>query len=336
MAIRNTKVIDFHIHYSPKALIQEKLNTLKSPDEKRVSYVQGIPSYTTHNGLHDFNKHIEMMDFSGIDIAVISSGEGMGDELEKCKVVNDSLHKAMKTYNGRIIGMAHAPALGGPAALAEMERGIKHLGLKGVAIPSTVQGKGLDHKDLWPFYEKVQQLGTFLFVHPALATPTLGFQGFDAYDLYRTVGREFDLVLATMRLICGGVLDDFPELKVIVSHLSGGISALLGRIKSYQHKDFWGLANDPIHGRTAKEAFEYYISNRLYFDTGGHIGDMTAVKSALLNIPSSQLLFGTDYPQEIRTKEEIRAFVQNIDQLPISEEERNGILGNNGYHLLGL
>lgn len=335
MSNRKRKVIDFHIHYSPKALIQDKLDKLRSPDDKQVSYVQGVPAYTTHNGLHDLDRHIRMMDHAGVDIAVISSGEGMGGDLEKCKIVNDALHEAMAIHEGRIIGMAHAPALGGAAAFAELERGIKQLGLKGVAVTSTVQGKGLDDKELWPFYEKVQELGTFLFVHPALASPTLGFQGFDAYDLYRAVGREFDLVLATIRLICGGVLDDFPDLKIVISHLGGGITSLLGRIKSYQDKEFWGLSGDPVHGRTAKEPFEHYLS-RLYFDTGGHIGDMTAVQAALLNIPSDRLLFGTDYPQEIRTKEEIRQFVDNIDRLPLSRDEVDGILGFNGYQLLGL
>ena len=33
-----------------------------------------------------------------------------------------------------------------------------------------------------------------------------------------------------------------------MSHLGGGLSALLGRIRSYQDKDFWGTADNARHG----------------------------------------------------------------------------------------
>lgn len=334
MSSSKAKVIDFHIHFSPAVLLQERLSSLKSEDDKQVRYVEGVPASTIHHHIHQLNRHLQVMDQVGVDIAVISSAEGMRGDLQKCQVVNDHLHHAMKQFPGRIIGMAHTDPLAGEAGMAELERANRKLGLKGVAIPSTLQGKGLDNPNLWPFYEKVQTLGAFLFVHPALAVPTLGLKGFDQYDLYRTVGREFDLVLAVIRLICGGVLDDFPKLNIVVSHFGGGISALLGRIKSYQDKTFWGLENDPVHGRTAKEPFESYLP-RLYYDTGGNFGDMAAVQSALLNIPSSRLLFGTDYPQEIRGHEEIGQFIENLRKLPLSAEEVDGILGNNALALIG-
>ncbi|MCL6592555.1 MAG: amidohydrolase family protein [Alicyclobacillus sp.] len=329
------KVVDFHIHYSPEPLIRDRLAQLTHPDEKIVSYVQGIPSYTTHNLLHNLDRHLAMMDEAGVDIAVLSSGEGMKGNLETCRRVNEFLAEAMQKYPGRIIGMAHVPPLEGDAALQELERAHKDLGLRGAALPSTVQGKGLDSPELWPFYSKVQELGTFVFIHPALSVQTLGLQGFDKFDLYRTVGREFDLVLATIRLICGGVLDDFPNLRVVISHLAGGISALLGRIRNYQDKEYWGLAHDPVHGKTAKQPFETYL-RKLFFDTGGHFGDSTAVASALLNIPPSQLLFGTDYPQEIRDRNEVREFIERLAEWDLPEAERAGILGENALRLLGL
>ena len=78
----------------------------------------------------------------------------------------------------------------------------------------------------------------FVFVHPALKLNQT--QQFDGYDTARSVGREFSLVMATIRLINSGVFDRHPELIVHMSHLGGGLAALLGRIRSYQDKDFWG------------------------------------------------------------------------------------------------
>jgi predicted TIM-barrel fold metal-dependent hydrolase len=326
--VQRAKIIDFHTHYSPPEFLQET-------EDKVVRYVDGVPSSTVLKKIGQWDKLLQTMDQAGVDISVISSPEGMKGDLDRCRIVNDRLHEAMKRYSGRIIGMANTDPLAGGEGLSELERAVRTLGLKGVVVPSTLKGKSLDDPLLWPFYEKVQQLDTFLFVHPALASPSLGLQGFDKYDLYRTVGREFDLVLATIRLICGGVLDDFPKLKIVISHFGGGISPLLGRIKNYQDKAFWGLANDPIHGRTAKEPFESYIP-RMYYDTGGNFGDITSLQAALLNISADRLFFGTDYPQEIREGKDIGRFITELRSLPLSEGQADNILGGNAAALLGL
>jgi len=327
-------VVDIHIHYSPRALIAQNLAALPSPDAKLTRYTDGIPSYTIHNQLHDLDRHLAMMDHAGMDRAVISSAEGMPGNLERSRLVNDDLHAVLPRYRGRMIGMAHTGPLAGKAGLDELDRAWHALGLRGVAIASTLGGKGLDDGALDPFYEKVQAAGQFVFVHPTLACGTLGTQGFGAYDLFRTVGREFELVTAVLRLVCGGVLDRFPTLRVVMSHFGGGISALVGRIRDYQDKAFWGLAEDPIHGKRPRRDFDHYLRERLYFDTGGHFGEMTAVRAALLNIPPGRLLFGTDYPQEIRAQEDVKAFIAGLRALDLSQAEIDAILGGNAEKLL--
>ena len=65
----------------------------------------------------------------------------------------------------------------------------------------------------------------FVFVHPALK---LNYsQQFDGFDTARSVGREFSLIMATIRLINSGVFDRHPELTVHMAHLSGGIASML-------------------------------------------------------------------------------------------------------------
>jgi aminocarboxymuconate-semialdehyde decarboxylase len=231
--------------------------------------------------------------------------------------------------------MGHTGPLAGKAGLEELDRAWKDLGLRGVAIASTLSGKGLDAEELYPFYEHCQSAGQFIFVHPTLACGTLGTQGFQAYDLFRTVGREFELISAVMRLVCGGVLDEFPRLNIIMSHFGGGITSMVGRIRDYQDKEFWGLLKDPIHGKTPKHPFDHYLS-RLYFDTGGHFGEMTAVHAALLNIPVSHLMFGTDYPQEIRGQDKVKAFIDNLKGMGIPEGDIEAILGGNAARVLGI
>ncbi len=330
-----SRVVDIHIHYSPRKLIEHNLAQLKSPDDKLTRYTDQIPTYTIHNQLHDIDRHLAMMEYAGVDVAVISSAEGMTGDLERCRIVNDELYRETRRFRGRIVGMAHTGTLAGQAGLDELERAWNTLGLKGLAIASTLGGKGLDNQELFPIYEKVQAAGSFIFVHPTLACGTLGRQGFGAYDLFRTVGREFELVTAVVRLVCGGVLDDFPRLDIVMSHFGGGLTALVGRIRDYQDKAFWGLAGDPVHGKRPKHEFDHYLS-RLYFDTGGHFGDMTAVRAALLNIPARNLLFGTDYPQEIRDQKQVKAFIDDLRRLDLPPEQIAAILGGTAARIVGL
>jgi predicted TIM-barrel fold metal-dependent hydrolase len=329
------RVIDVHIHWSPKSLMADNLAQLTSPDAKLTRYTDGVPSYTVHNRLHDLDRHLAMMDHAGLDVAVISSAEGMPGNLERSKAVNDELAREVSRREGRIVGMGHTGPLAGKAGLDELDRCWQELGLRGVAIASTLSGRGLDAEELYPFYEHCQAAGQFIFVHPTLACGTLGSQGFQAYDLFRTVGREFELVTAVMRLVCGGVLDEFPKLNIIMSHFGGGITSLVGRIRDYQDKEFWGLLGDPVHGKKPKHDFDSYLG-RLYFDTGGHFGEITAVKAALLNIPASNILFGTDYPQEIRGQDKVKAFVETLKALELPPDQIEAILGGNAAKIVGL
>jgi hypothetical protein len=42
---------------------------------------------------------------------------------------------------------------------------------------------------------------------------------------------------------------------------------------------------------------------------------MGGVRTALVEIPASRIVFGTDYPQEIRAPEAVRAYVEGIKAL---------------------
>ena len=49
----------------------------------------------------------------------------------------------------------------------------------------------------------------------------------DMDDLWRMLGWEFSLMVATVRLINSGLLDELPSLKIQVAHFGGGIARYL-------------------------------------------------------------------------------------------------------------
>lgn len=302
-------IVDFHHHFVPRELIKQDPG-----DGLILSYDEnGAPSYTTHKLLFDHEAHISLMDETGIDVALLSCAAGMAADIERSRFVNDRAKDLEVAYPKRYIGFAHVNPLGGREAMAELGRCADELGFPGVTITSEQDGVYLDDPRFEPFWAECERRGLFVFVHPALKLNES--KQFDAYDLARSVGREFSLVMAVIRLINAQVFDRHPKLIVQMSHLGGGIAALLGRLRSYQDKEFWGTKGNEKHGIAPARDFDHYLTNNFIFDTGGFCGEIGSVKTALVEIPASRLVFGTDYPQEIRTSGITGNFIKEINKL---------------------
>lgn len=285
-------VIDYQHHYTPREFERPRPRAGRGAE-----YTNGNPSHTFNPLIGDLDAHIPWMDAVGIDAAVLSCPRGMDNpDLGTCRRINDKLKEAEEKYPGRFIGIAHVPVRGEGFA-DELSRCRKELGFCGAVTVSEPQGLGLDASELDPYYAKLCDLGLYLFVHPLLTSITYR-QLDDDYDLQRTLGREFSLMTATLRMINGGVLDRFPGLRPHMSHLAGGLAPLLGRVRHHQDRELVGVADHPRHGRLPEKDLMHYLHERLVFDTAGVTGEVNAVKAALLEIPSSRIVFGTDYPQE--------------------------------------
>jgi len=302
-------VVDFQHHFTPRELFKKDLGGRRILEYDET----GAPSYTSHKLLYDLDEHIRMMDAAGIDAAVLTSGAGMSASLERSILINDKARKAERDYPGRFIGCAHVDPLGGPDALKELARCAVELGFPGVVIASEAKGLFLDAREFEPFWAEAERRRMYVFVHPALK---LNFsEQFDAFDTARAVGREFSLIMATIRLINSGVLDRHPNLTVQMAHLSGGIASMLGRVRGFQDREFWGTADSLRHGAQPERDLDEYLRERLVFDTAGFCGAIGSVKTALVELPAARIVFATDYPQEIRAHEPVRKFVDDIRAL---------------------
>jgi len=139
-----------------------------------------------------------------------------------------------------------------------------------------------------------------------------------------------DLTVATPRLIAGGILDRFPELKLIIAHFGGGIATVKDRL----------LAKGYRFG-TLKRSFADYF-DMLYFDLAGFEGGLPALHCALQGIRPERIVFASDYPQDFtgvntdtgKGMQELRNYIATIRKLPLGEETKEGILGITAMALL--
>ncbi len=299
-------IIDFEHHFTPREFMRNDVGAAPQTqfDEN------GAPSYTFHSMLYDLDEHIRMMDMAGIDAALLTSAAGMVPDVERCRKVNEATKKAGQDYPGRFIGCAHIDPVGGPEHFKELERCFDELGFHGAIIASEANGRFIDSPAYEPFWKEMARLGQFVFLHPALTLNDS--RQFDGYDMARSVGREFSLIMALIRMINSGVFDRYPDLTVHISHLGGNVASLLGRIRMYQDKDYWATRGNERHGRKADKPFDYYLTRNFVYNTAGIGGAMKPLQAALIEFPADRIVYATDYPQEVRDPKDVRTFIENL------------------------
>jgi predicted TIM-barrel fold metal-dependent hydrolase len=306
-------IIDFQHHYTPPELMQ------RSPGGGTVRLDEnGNPNYRFNPLLADLPAHVRMMDRAGIDMAVLSCGEGFDQpDLATCRLINDRMRQAERDHPSRFIGLAHVPALNTQEAMTELRRCAVELGFPGIVIASELQGRQLDAEHLRPFWKAAADLGLYVFIHPL--PRVIQWPAMDADDLGRMLGWEFSLMVATVRLINSGLLDELPTLKIHLSHFAGGIGRYLPRIHGLQDREKAGTASIPRHSRQPRQPFDHYLSHRLFFDCAGWSGPHHAAargaewaRAGLAELPASQCVFATDYPQAVRDDDEVTAYVNAV------------------------
>jgi len=324
-------IIDWQHHFSP-----EEIYIKRGGRPGQAIIKDGKVAGRLRQELYQIESHVEFMDVSGIDMAVLSASP---DSVEDCKLTDDAYARIMRDHPKRFLCIAPCIPTKGEPALQELDRAVTVLGLKGVVISPQNDGVPIDSRALWPFYEKVDRLNIPIFIHITLSP--VGYDALDApYNLDVVMTREFDIAAATARLILGGVLTEFPDLKFVISHTGGGIASILDRIERYV--DVWGdrfwteLGGTPPFEEPYGESFRKYF-DKIFFDLAGFEGRMNAVKCALTAISPDRLVFGTDYPYNFtKNPDGVKHYIEEIKKLDLPTVSIEGILGGNAAGLLGI
>jgi len=324
-------IIDWQHHFSSEEVFRKRGGKAGQAVMKN-----GKVTMHLYEEVYQIDRHLGFIDEAGIDMAVLSTTLR---SVEDCRLIDDHYAKVVTDYPERFVCLAPCLPTRGEEALNELERAVIRLGLKGVVISPQIDGENLDSRKLWPFYEKVSQMNVPIFVH--ITSAPVGFEAMEApFNLNVTMTREFDIATNTIRLVLGGVLTDFPDLKFVISHLGGGISAIMERIERYVHvwgKRFWAeVGGTPPFGEPYKENFRKQF-DKIYFDMAGYEGGMNAVNCALTTIKPDRLVYGTDYPYNFtKDAKGAKRYIETIRKLDLSEKSIENMLGLNAARLLGI
>lgn len=282
--------------------------------------------------LLDLNEErLAAMDAAGLDMQVLSlNSPGIQAETDpaaavrQATTVNDFLAGVIAEHPDRFSGFGALPLQDPAAAADELERAVAQLGLRGALVNAHTHGTYLDDPALRVVWERAEHLDVPLYLHPA--------NGVDAAHVFsghpELVGPMWSWGLDTathvLRLIFGGVFDDFPKAKLLLGHMGEGLPYVLWRLDSR-----WGF--HAHHGIELKrERPSEYIRHNLYITTSG-VCSSAPLLAALLSMGADHILFGTDYPFE-----DIETATQFLRTAPISDADRLKIGQQNAEKLLRL
>src|SRR4030042_2678955 len=169
---------------------------------------------------------LQEMDEAGIDMQILSlvcPGPEIFDAptgTTLARETNDELFEVIKRHPKRFAGFAALAPQDPRSAADELERAVKQLGFKGAKINSHIRGEYLDDQKYWVMFEVAEKLGVPIYIHPREPSSDM----LKPYLTYPALaGSMWGYAAATglhaMGLICSGVFDQYPKLKIILGHL---------------------------------------------------------------------------------------------------------------------
>ncbi|HWG04253.1 MAG TPA: amidohydrolase family protein [Beijerinckiaceae bacterium] len=320
---RHIRAIDIHCHCGVADVVKVTDGTELETIARRQT--------STRDGEAITPDRLKIMDGQGIDTEVLTINPwwyGAKEDLARriIDVQNQKLSDLSKAYPGRIYGFASVALQFPELAAAQLETGMKQMGLKGGAIGCSVEGDELSSPKFDPFWAKAEELQALIFMHPQESVALDGIskrvQGPGA--LRNVIGFPLETTFALSHLIFDGVLDRFPNLKLCSAHGGGYLPSYAARM-DHGCEIFPGQCKGPV---LKKQPSEYL--KQLYFDT--LVFTPEGLRHLVAQCGVDQILLGTDTSIPW-VKDPIG---QVLDTPTLSDADRVAILSGSAAKLLHL
>jgi aminocarboxymuconate-semialdehyde decarboxylase len=324
-------IIDFHNHFFPPefldAIRSGPSNFRITEDEEGNPVLHSPGDYNVivpgHRDI-DFRKNV--LDEAGVGRQVITftapgtSIESPERAAELAMIINDGLANARDRHPDRFTPLGHLPLNNPAAAAQEFDRVVGELGFPGVMLFSNASGVPLADERFWPLYERANDAGALIYIHP---TYPVGVEAMEEFMLMPLVGFLMDTTLATAHLIYAGIPERFPGIRWALCHTGGAIPFLAERLD----RGFEAFPRCRVN--ISRHPTEYL--REFYFDTVNF--DPACLKLALDFAGADHVIAGSDYPHMIGSLEKMKSA---ISQLGLSPEDEARVQSGNAVGLLGL
>jgi aminocarboxymuconate-semialdehyde decarboxylase len=323
------KAIDVHAHIIPQRFIQmlkgrilkSYVRLVKDEDDKEWLLLEGR-LHPLLEEIIDPEKKIKTMNKTQVEMQLLSVPPPLyfydlpdKDSTEVARMLNDGIMEIVKDHFDRFGGLATLPMQNIESALTELERCLS-LGMKGIAIGTSVRGEDFDHPRFIPFFARAAEFQCPIVFHPPHVPIVSRFR---PYHLVNLIGNPLDTTIAIARIVFAGILRVFPNLKLCFVHAGGQAPFLMGRF------DHGYKVRDECRENIDQLPSEYM--KMLYYDSVTH--DAKALQYLIEKVGSDHVLIGSDHPYDMAVANPCGG----LDSLCLPEKEKNMIYRQNALRL---
>ena len=239
---------------------------------------------------------------------------------------NDFLADAIAKNPNRFAGFAALPTAVPDQAAEELERMVRDHGFKGAVINGHHRGRYLDDKFFWPILERAELLNVPIYLHPTpppQAVIDASYGGFAPIvtELFAGPGWGWHIETAihVIRLILGGVFDQYPKLQIVIGHMGETLPFMLQRLDVM-----------PTAMTKTNRAISTYLRENVHYTFSGFNFTPTFL-DLLLQVGIDRILFSADHPYASMVQ--AREF---LERLPVCVADKERIAHGNAERLLRL
>lgn len=231
--------------------------------------------------------HLDFMDHQQIATSVLSLtapsvvGWPAGERRDMARRVNEYAADLVAEQPARFGHFATLPLPDVDGAVTEARYALDELGADGVVLLTNYDGVYLGDAQYAPLWRTLDERSAVVFVHPGhpLIATLPDVPG-------PLVDYPFDSTRTAVHMVFHGVLDDYPRVKIILSHAGGFLPYAVSRFCLLQAAlDAQGPSADDLEAKFRRFYFDTALSSSAY-----------ALPSFLAFADPAHILYGSDFP----------------------------------------
>jgi predicted TIM-barrel fold metal-dependent hydrolase len=286
---RKGAIIDVHAHIA----VKDYLSALAEAGIRSPGYGGATRSPTASGSgaggesPESLELRIAMMDKAGVRTQILSPSlapyiANEDHSVRATRLLNDRLARTASFHPGRLAAYVSLPLPHVDAALSEMRRGLDVLGMAGVAMHATCLGVSIADPVFDPLFVEMNARNAVLFVHPCVNG--LCSHLLNDWNLEACAGPLLEDVTIGLQLLARSIPVRYPNIRIVIPHLGGGLAAMLERLDNQMPLAIPGLLGQPSA-----------MARTFWFDTVSH-GSAAALKCAVDAFGHHRIVPGSDFP----------------------------------------
>jgi len=294
--------------------------------------------------LYDLDRRFRIMDKYEPLRQVLTLGRipvehvaGPAKAAELARIANDEMAELVVKHRDRFVAALATLAMNNmDAVLEETDRAIKDLNFKGVYLHTPVDEKPLDAPEFLPLYEKMSRYDLPIVIHPMRKPehPDFLTEKVSKYQMFSLFGWPYDTTAAMARLVFSGIMEKYPNLKIVTHHCGGMVPFFAERIRQFTQLAETRRFEGGGLGQK-REAIDYF---RMFYADTAIYGNPSALMCGHAFFGADRLLFGIDFPlgDVEQGDRNYRQTINAIEQMEISDEDKKKIYEDNARALMRL